>query len=221
MKPRFIARELDALDLGSSLLSSEQADVAASTANEDRRLLWQVLTINLLFFAVEIVAGSIARSMGLVADSLDMLADSAVYGLALYAVAKSARLKRGVATISGILQLLLAMLGLAETARRFLTPQQTPDFVMMIAISFVALAGNATCLYLLQKSRNTEAHLQASMIFTSNDVIANAGVIVAGALVLVTRSKWPDLVAGVAIFLLVARGAIRILRLGKSAGAAS
>ena len=58
--------------------------------------------------------------------------------------------------------------------------------------------------------------MQASMIFTSNDVIANAGVIVAGALVFLTASKWPDLVVGVAIFLLVGRGAVRILRLSRA-----
>lgn len=53
------------------------------------------------------------------------------------------------------------------------------------------------------------------MIFTSNDVIANIDVILAGALVLVTASKWPDLIAGVAIFMLVGRGAVRILRLSR------
>ena len=86
----------------------------------------------------------------------------------------------------------------------------------MIGISFLALAGNAACLYLLQKSRSTEAHMRASMIFTSNDVIANIGVILAGALVYITASKLPDLAVGVVIFLLVARGAVRILRLARA-----
>jgi Co/Zn/Cd efflux system component len=153
--------------------------------------------------------------MGLLADSLDMLADSVVYGLALYAVGRTARHKGGVAAISGVFQLVLAILGLAETVRRFMRPEEVPDFATMIGISLLALAGNATCLYLLQKSRNREAHMQASMIFTSNDVIANVGVIAAGTVVLLTASRWPDLIAGIAIFLLVARGAVRILRLSR------
>lgn len=214
-----IARELETLDLGSSIVASVEADpaVAADGAHgAERRLLWQVLIINLLFFVLEIVAGYLARSMGLVADSFDMLADSAVYGLSLYAVGRTARHKNGVAATAGVLQLLLALLGLAETIRRFVTPEEAPDFRTMIGVSLLALAGNAACLYLLQKSRSREAHMQASMIFTSNDVIANAGVIAAGVLVLFTASKVPDLVAGVAIFLLVGRGAVRILRLSRA-----
>jgi Co/Zn/Cd efflux system component len=85
----------------------------------------------------------------------------------------------------------------------------------MIGISFFALIANAVCLYLLQKSKSKEAHMKASMIFTSNDVIINAGVILAGVLVLLTHSKYPDLVVGAIVFLIAVRGAFRILNLGK------
>lgn len=212
-----IASELAALDLGSSLIDSAPAEAADPAGNlqAERRLLWQVLLINLAFFVLEIIAGYFARSMGLVADSLDMLADGLVYGLSLHAVGRTARHKGSVAAVSGVLQLLLALLGLAETMRRFSSPQEAPNFATMIGISLLALAGNASCLYLLQKSRSRDAHMQASVIFTSNDVIANIGVIMAGALVLITASKWPDLIAGVAIFMLVGRGAVRILRLSR------
>lgn len=57
--------------------------------------------------------------------------------------------------------------------------------------------------------------MQASMIFTSNDVIINIGVIVAGALVYFTSSNLPDLIVGTLVFMLVARGAYRILQLSK------
>jgi len=66
---------------------------------------------------------------------------------------------------------------------------------------------------LLQKSKSKEAHMKASMIFTSNDVIINVGVVLAGILVLLTNSKYPDLIIGSIIFLIVTRGAFRILRL--------
>jgi Co/Zn/Cd efflux system component len=213
-----IARELEALHLGSSVTGSVVAEDQrlVTTGHDDRRLLWQVLLINLSLFAVELAFGYFARSMGLVADSFDMLADAVVYGLSLYAIGRTARHKGGVAAISGLLQMVLAILGLLETVRRFITPQETPDVSAMIGISFLALAGNAACLYLLQKSRSTEAHMRASMIFTSNDVIANIGVILAGALVYITASKLPDLAVGVVIFLLVARGAVRILRLARA-----
>jgi Co/Zn/Cd efflux system component len=55
--------------------------------------------------------------------------------------------------------------------------------------------------------------MKASMIFTSNDVIINMGVILAGVLVLITHSKYPDLIIGAAVFLIVVKGAIKILKL--------
>ena len=85
----------------------------------------------------------------------------------------------------------------------------------MIVVSILARIANSICLYLLQRSKSDEAHMQASMIFTSNDVIINSGVILAGILVLVTESKYPDLVIGGVVFLIVVRGAIRMLNLGK------
>lgn len=57
--------------------------------------------------------------------------------------------------------------------------------------------------------------MKASMIFTSNDVIINLGVIAAGALVYVTGSNKPDLLVGTIVFVIVIRGALRILKLGK------
>ena len=83
----------------------------------------------------------------------------------------------------------------------------------MIYVSALAMAGNILCLVLLQRSKPKEAHMQASMIFTSNDVIANAGVILAGAFVYFTASRIPALIMGTLVFALVARGAFRILRL--------
>ena len=57
--------------------------------------------------------------------------------------------------------------------------------------------------------------MRASMIFTSNDVIVNVGVIIAGGLVFLTKSGYPDLIVGSLVFILVARGAMKILKLSK------
>lgn len=153
--------------------------------------------------------------MGLVADSLDMLADAVVYGLSLWAIGSAVSRKKKVATSSGYFQIVLALLGLIEVVRRFAENEATPDFRVMIIISLLALLANSVSLYLLQKSKNREAHMRASLIFTSNDVIINIGVIFAGVLVFLTNSKYPDLIVGAIVFLIVIRGAVRILKLGK------
>jgi Co/Zn/Cd efflux system component len=154
--------------------------------------------------------------MGLVADSLDMLADAFVYGISLLAVGAAISRKKNVARIAGYFQLLLALAGFAEIIRRFLGNGMLPDPQTMITISLFALAANAICLYLLQKSESKEeAHMKASLIFTSNDVIINLGVVIAGLLVTWTSSPLPDLIIGAIIFIVVVRGALLILKVSK------
>ena len=212
-----ILAALESLQLDAKLVSSEPADPVGmrEACRQESRVLWQVLAINLFFFALEMLTGFIAGSMGLVADSLDMLADSVVYALSLFAVGGTVSRKKKIAGAAGYLQLALAFLGLVEVIRRFVGHEDAPDFHLMIIISLLALTGNAVCLFLLQKSENQEAHMRASVIFTSTDVIVNVGVITAGVLVYLTASKWPDLTVGGIVFVLVARGAYRILQLRK------
>ncbi len=215
-----ITAAIDSLNFNSSLIKSEEIDeeeelLLVDSTKQERNLLWQVLAINFFFFVLEIATGFISDSIGLVADSLDMLADAIVYGLALFVVGKAAVQKKRIAKTSGYFQLLLAVFGFIEVIRRFLGLGESPDFKMMIGISLLALIGNAISLYILQKSRSKEVHMQASTIFTSNDVVVNIGVIIAGALVYITKSAYPDLIIGTLIFLLVSRGAYRIMQLSK------
>ena len=181
-----------------------------------RKLLWWVLVINFAFFLIEMTTGLISKSMGLVADSLDMLADAFVYGISLLAVGGTTIKKKRIAKIAGYFQITLAVIGFVEVLRRFLGVEQMPDFSTMIIVSVFALMANGVCLYLLQQSKSKEeAHMQASMIFTSNDVIINLGVITAGILVYSLNSNLPDLIIGTIVFVLVVQGAFRILKLSK------
>ena len=69
-----------------------------------RHALALLLTINATMFCLEVVAGILANSTALLADSLDMLADAAIYGIALYTVGKPNSVKRRAAFTSGIFQ---------------------------------------------------------------------------------------------------------------------
>jgi Co/Zn/Cd efflux system component len=212
-----IEKSIIELDLGGQKLSTEQsAQTEFEEHSNQKKLLWTVLVINFAFFLIEMTTGLISKSMGLVADSLDMLADSFVYGISLLAVGKSLARKKRVANLAGYFQITLAIIGFAEVLRRFFGAEQLPDFSTMIIVSILALIANGFCLYLLQKSKIIdEAHMKASMIFTSNDVIINLGVITAGLLVNWLNSSKPDLIIGTIVFIVVIRGAMRILKLGK------
>ena len=205
------------LNLGGKKISTEQTDQTDFKENTNqRKLLWTVLAINFAFFLIEMTTGIISKSMGLVADSLDMLADSFVYGISLFAVGGTLTRKKRIAKLAGYFQITLAVIGFIEVLRRFFGAEKLPDFFTMIIVSIFALIANGICLYLLQKSKSKEeAHMKASVIFTSNDVTINLGVITAGILVNWLNSNKPDLIIGTIVFVLVIQGAFRILKLSK------
>lgn len=213
---KIIDSKLIELGLGSKLLSSKETEkVVTDENNNQRKLLWYVLIINFSFFLIEMVFGIFSRSMGLVADSLDMLADSFVYMISLIVVGGSLIQKKRVAKAAGYFQIILAGIGFIEVVRRVFWFNETPNYQIMIIVSVFALLANILSLVILQKSKSNEAHMKASMIFTSNDIIINSGVILAGILVYFLNTKIPDLVIGAIVFIIVIRGAIRILKLGR------
>ncbi|MEG4084615.1 cation transporter [Microcoleus sp. POL10_C6] len=177
----------------------------------ERKTLRILLLINGTMFVVGIVAGVLADSTALVADSLDMFADASVYMMSLYAVGKSAHHKNRAATLSGIFQITLAVMVVVDVIRRFVWGS-SPESGWMMAMAFLALIANSYGLYLLSKHRKGEVHMRASWIFTQNDVIANFSVIVAGFLVTLFNSRFPDLIVGFGIASLVVWGGISIIR---------
>ena len=197
-----IQTSIASLQLGDSLEGTIEAEPPVmEEQSKQKRMLWWVLGINFGFFVIEMTTGWISSSMGLVADSLDMLADSIVYSLSLFAVGAAMSRKKNIAKISGYFQMGLALLGFSEVLRRFFSDTGTPLFQWMIIVSIFALAGNLISLWLINKTKSQEAHMQASAIFTSNDIIVNGGVIVAGVLVYFLNSKWPDLIIGGIVFI--------------------
>jgi Co/Zn/Cd efflux system component len=104
---------------------------------------------------------------------------------------------------------------MVDIIRRFVGGSE-PVSSLMLIISCVALAANLFCLYLISKERTGEVHMRASWIFSKNDVLANLGVIIAGALIYFTGSRWPDLIIGSIITIVVLRGGFQILKEAKA-----
>lgn len=215
-----VTSKLKTLGLGASLQETvaanpetiKAAEFSAASAKQESWTLRWLLGINALLFVVEMTAGLIAQSTGLIGESLDNFSDAAVYGLALYAVGHSVKMQVRAAHLAGVLQLILAVGVLVEVVRRFVFGSE-PESLVMMAIAFVALIANTSCLLLISKHREGGAHMKASLIFSANDVVINLGGITAGALVAWTGSNYPDLIIGTITGVIVLNGARRILAL--------
>jgi len=178
---------------------------------EQSRVLIILLGINAFMFFVEITLGILSESTALIADSLDMLADATVYGIGLYAVGRPLLAKIRAAHISGVFQIILGASVSVDVVRRFILGSE-PESLFMITVGIAALVANVICLSLIARHREGEVHMRASWIFSKNDVIANLGIIVGGLLVFALESRYPDLVIGLAISIIVIRGGIQIFK---------
>lgn len=180
-----------------------------------KSVLYWLLAINALMFFIEISIGWFAESTALIADSFDMFADAVVYGIGLYVVGRAAKDKAKAALVSGYFQAVLGLLILTDIIRRVIQGSE-PVSELIIIMGLIALFANLICLVLIHKHKDGEVHMRASWIFSANDVIANLGVIISGAFVWWLDSRWPDIVIGIVIAVVILRGARLIMQDAKN-----
>jgi len=176
-----------------------------------RRVLQVVLWINAAMFLAELAAGLIAHSTALVADSVDMLGDAIVYGFSLYVIgrgpawqARGALLKGGIMAAFGAGVLVEVV---AKLARGL-----TPEASIMWTVALAALVANGSVLALLSRHRGDDINMRSAWLCSRNDVIANAGVLVAALGVGLSGSAWPDVLIGLAIAALFVLSAVGVIR---------
>lgn len=176
----------------------------------DRRILWAVLLINLGQSLLGIGIGIWASSTAVVGAALDNLADASVYALSLYAVGRAVAIKVRAARLSGWLLIALAIVLFVEVLRRFFGGE-APVGPAMMTMAATNAALNIVCLRLLKRHQGEDVNFKASAIFTSNDSIVNMAIVLSGALVMWSGSNIPDLILGLVVSVIAARGGREIL----------
>jgi Co/Zn/Cd efflux system component len=182
----------------------------------ERRTLALVLAINAGQVVLAGAVGIIADSTGLLGAALDNLGDAAVYVVSMYAVGRGIAAKSNVARLSGVLLIVLGLALLGEVVRRFVVGSE-PIGSAMIATAIANAATNVVALRLLRTHRERGVHIEASWIFTTNDMIANGGIVASGIAVMVFKSSLPDLLIGIVVAGIVLHGAWEILKQARDA----
>lgn len=173
-----------------------------------------VLGINAVMFLVVAAAALYGNSTALLADSLDNLGDALTYGLSLYAVSRSAKVKAKVALFKGGLIFLSAFAVAAQIIYKLFAPSM-PVFEVMGAFSLLGLAANSLCLFLLWRHRREDVNMSSVWECSRNDIASNLSVFVAAGAVWFTGSGWPDTVVALGLVWLLLRSAIRVISLAR------
>ena len=175
------------------------------------RVLWVALIINALMFFVETWAGYIGNSTSLMADALDMLGDSLVYGFSLFVLARSPRWQAGAALAKGACMLVFGLGVLGQAAYKAMVPVM-PSSDMMGMVGAAALAANLACFAMLYSRRSDNLNMSSTWLCSRNDLFANVAVLGAAGAGYLVQSRWPDIAVGVVIALLFLGSAYGVLR---------
>jgi Co/Zn/Cd efflux system component len=189
----------------------ECCDVVADISARQRRVLQVVLAINAAMFLVEFVAGLLAHSTALLADSVDMLGDALVYGFSLSVVGRGAVWQGRGALLKGAIMAAFGVGVLIEVALK-IARGLVPGAELMSVIGVVALAANASVLVFLWRHRSDDINMRSAWLCSRNDVVANAAVVLAAGGVALTGSAWPDIGVGLAIAALFGASAVEVIR---------
>ena len=158
-----------------------------------------VAVANLAYFGLEFVVARRIGSVSLFADSVDFFEDASVNFLVALALGWSAR-RRAQVGMAMALVLLLPALAFVWTAWRKFHSFAPPDPWALSLTGLGALAINVGCAFLLARFRHHKGSLtKAAFLSSRNDAVANIAIMAAGAVTLVWRSAWPDLVVGFGI----------------------
>lgn len=177
---------------------------------DQRRVLVIVLAVNAVMFVLEFGAGLAAGSTALMADASDMLGDALVYGVSIYALARSDTWKAAAAMFKGMFILILGI-GAGINAIIKVGSGIPPSSSLMLVFGGLALAANLLCLLLLWRFRRQDVNMASTFECSRNDVISNVGVLIAGGLVAAFDSPWPDILIGSVIALVLLRSAFQVI----------
>jgi Co/Zn/Cd efflux system component len=176
-----------------------------------RRVLFTVLAINAVMFAVEVIAGVAAGSASLQADALDFLGDAANYAISLLVVGMALRVRASAAFAKGLTMGLFG-LWVISTVFWHAVHGTLPSAFTMGGIGLAALLANAASFGLLWAHRQGDANMRSAWICTRNDVLGNVAVLLAALGVFGTGTGWPDVIVATIMAGLAIQGAVLVIR---------
>lgn len=180
-------------------------------SDDYKRRLWLVIALNGTMFAVEMMAGHMAKSQALQADALDFLGDALTYGISLAVIGASVRARTNAALAKGISLLLMGLWVFGSTIYRVFYVG-VPEAEIMGVVGFFALLTNLASVLLLVRYKDGDANVRSVWLCSRNDAIGNVAVMLAALGVWGTATGWPDLIVATVMAGLFLSSAFQIVR---------
>ena len=180
------------------------------------------LALTCVVLAVELIGGLVSHSLALLSDAGHVLTDVFALGLAWFAVSQAnrpadARRSYGyhrvsiLAALVNSVTLIVIVLAIGyEAIRRLGHPEPVQGGIVMVA-ALIGIAINAYVAFGLRKEARS-LNIRAALLHVLGDIGASVGVVVAGAVIVLTGWLYIDALLSLGIAVLIAFGAWRIVR---------
>src|ERR1700716_1095325 len=185
-------------------------------------VLKMALALTCAVLVVELVGGLISHSLALLSDAGHVLTDVFALGLAWFAVAQSnrpadARRSYGyhrvsiLAALVNSVTLIVIVIAIAfEAARRLTHPEPVQGGIVIVA-ALIGIAINTFVVFGL-RGHGRSLNMRAALMHVVGDIGASVGVVAAGLVIMLTGWLYIDPLLSLAIAVLIAFGAWRIVR---------
>ncbi|GBE57207.1 cadmium, cobalt and zinc/H(+)-K(+) antiporter [bacterium BMS3Abin01] len=181
------------------------------------------IALNLVIVVVEIVAGYIAGSLGLLSDAVHNFTDMAALGLSWFAFEQARKPATAAKTFgyhrTGILTALINATVLVvitvwifyEAYHRLLDPQPVGGLLVLVTAT-VALLANLLIVFFLRKRAGGDINIRSAVLHLLGDAAASAAVVISGIVIIATGWYPVDPLVSVLLGLAILWGAWRIIK---------
>ena len=168
--------------------------------------------INFIMLTIDLIYGLLMHSASLLSDAANNSGDAFILGTSLLVISSTTAVKNRLAMFKGMIMIAFGLWAFYHVYLGLIGASALSGGVITF-IGVVSLIGNTTVALMMYRHQHKDINFMSAFICCRNDAIASAGIILAGLLVMIIGSFWPDIIIGTVIAVIVCNGGIKIIRL--------
>ena len=176
------------------------------------RALVIAFIINFIMMSVDLWYGLMMKSASLLGDAANNSGDVFILGSSILVLSSTTAVKNRLALFKGIIMIAFGLWAFYHVYLGLMGASVLSGGVISF-VGLLSLIGNTSVALMMNKHQHKDINFMSAFICCRNDAIASAGIILAGLLVMLTKSFWPDVIIGTVIAVIVCNGGIKIIRL--------
>ena len=198
-----------------------QIDHKRSISSHQRNLLIALFITGAIMVA-ELIGGLLSNSLALLSDAGHMFMDVLALLLSFFALRFATRpatekqtfgfyrLEILAALINGTALLILSMVIFYEAHQRFIEPREIKG-IIMLGVAAIGLGANIASALVLRRGSHESLNVKGAFLHVIGDLLSSVGVILGGAIILLTGWKRIDSIISFAIGGIILIGAYKLV----------